>query len=48
MLEYICDANQSHPRINRRYAHYKIRNCIKQGQSEWKGALLSMQNMGKG
>ena len=48
MLEDISDSNQSHPSINRREARYKIRNIIKQGQLEWKGALLSTLNMGKG
>ena len=48
MLEYICDGNQSHIRINRREARYKIHDCIKQTQAEWKGALFSMQNMSKG
>ena len=47
MLEGICDGSQSHPSINRREARYKILGCIKQGRSEWKGALLSTQNMGK-
>ena len=41
MLKDICDGSQSHPGINRREAHYKICNCIKRCQSEWKGALLS-------
>ena len=47
MLEDICDVSKSHPRINRREACYKIRDCIKQSQAEWKGALLSTRNMGK-
>ena len=47
MLENICDGNQSHLSVNKREAHYKIRDCIKQGQMVWKGALLSTQNMGK-
>ena len=47
MLEDIRDGNQSHPRVNRRDALYKICDCIKQIQAEWKGALLSTQNMGK-
>ena len=41
MLEYICDGSTSHMRVNRREACYKIRYCIKQRQTEWKGALLS-------
>ena len=36
MLEDICDGSQTHPNINRREARYKIRNHIRQGQSEWK------------
>ena len=45
ILEYIHDGIQSHPRVIRREARYKIYDCIKQRQSEWKGALKSMQNM---
>ena len=48
MLEDIRDDNQSHMIINRREVRYRIRDCIKQSQVEWKGELLSMQNMGKG
>ena len=48
MLEYICYGSQSHPSINRREARYKIHACIKRGQVEWKGALLSTRNMGNG
>ena len=29
ILEEICDGSQSHPSINRREAHYKIRNRIR-------------------
>ena len=47
-LEDICGVSQSHLIINRRDTLYKIRDCIKQGQAEWKGALLSNWNMGKG
>ena len=39
ILEDICDGSQSHPILNRREANYKIRDLIKQGQSEWKVAL---------
>ena len=39
ILEDICDGSQYHPKMNRREAHYKIRDRIKQIQSEWKGAL---------
>ena len=48
MLEYIRDGNQTHPKINRREARYKIRDRIRQRQSEWKGALKSTRSMGKG
>ena len=41
MLEDIFDKIQSHPNVNRREAHNKIRNFIKQRQSECKVALLS-------
>ena len=41
MLEEICDGSQSHPRIKRREACYKVRDRIKLGQAEWKGVLLS-------
>ena len=48
MLEDICDRSQSHPNVNKRESRYKIRDCIKQRQSEWKGGLKATQNMGKG
>ena len=47
MLEDISDGSQFHPIINRRESRYKIRDRIKQGQSEWKGEFSSIQNMGK-
>ena len=47
MLEDTREMSQSHPIINRREARYKICDNFKQRQAEWKGALLSMQNMGK-
>ena len=34
MLEDIHDGSQTHPKVNRREALYKIRDCIKQRQSE--------------
>ena len=34
MLEDIRDGNQSHPNINKREARYKIRDRIRQRQSE--------------
>ena len=48
MLEDICDRSQYHPNVNQIETHYKIRDSIGQIQSEWKGALRAMQNMGKG
>ena len=47
MLEDIRNGSQFYASINKREAHYKIRDCIKQGQMVWKGALLSTRNMGK-
>ena len=47
MLEDILDSSQSHTIINRREAHYNIHDQIKQGQAEWKGALLPTKNMGE-
>ena len=40
MLEDIRERSQYHPSINRREACYRIRDCVKQSQAEWKGALL--------
>ena len=48
MLKDIRDSSQSHTNVNRIEARYKIRDCIKQGQSEWKAALKATQNMGRG
>ena len=39
MLHDICDGSQTHPNVNKREARYKIRDCVRQRQSEWKGAL---------
>ena len=39
MLENIRDGSQSHSNVNMIEARYKICDCIKQRQSEWKGAL---------
>ena len=47
-LEYIRDGSKSRLSVNRIEACYKIRYHIKRGQTEFKGALLSMRNMGKG
>ena len=48
MLEDIRDRSQTHPNVNKRGARYKIRDRIRQRQSEWKEALKAMQSMGKG
>ena len=48
MLEDICDGSQFHLNVNRREACYKIRDCIKQIQLEWKEVLESTQKIGKG
>ena len=47
MLEEIRDGSQTHPNVNRREACYKIRDRIRQRQSEWKGALKTRRIMGK-
>ena len=48
MLHDIRDGSQTHPNVNRRESRYKIHDCIRQRQSEWKGALKSTRSMGKG
>ena len=48
MLEDIRDRIQSFPKVNGREARYKIRDSIKQRQSEWKGKLKATRIMGKG
>ena len=48
MLEDIRDESQTHPNVNRRVTRYKIRDCIRQGQSELRGALKATRSMGKG
>ena len=48
MLEDIRDGSQSHSIVNIREAGYKMRDHIKLGQSEWKGALKATRSMGKG
>ena len=48
MLENIRDGSQSHLKFNTIEARYKIRDCIRQRQLKWKGALKATQNMGKG
>ena len=46
-LHDIHDGNQTHPNIDKREAHLKIRDRIKQKKSEWKGALRATHKMGK-
>ena len=36
MLEDIRDGSQLHPNVNRGEKRYRIRDCIKQRQTEWK------------
>ena len=48
MLENLCDRSQSHNKVNKREAPYKINDRIRQRQSEWKGALKATQNMVRG
>ena len=47
-LHVIRDGNQAHPNIDKREAHLKIRDRIKQKKSQWKGALKATHRMGKG
>ena len=47
MLKDIHDGSLSHPNVNQREACYKIRDLIRQRQSEYKGALKATQIMGK-
>ena len=46
MLKDICDRSQTHPNVNRREAHYKIRDRIRQRQLERKGVLKATLRMG--
>ena len=47
MLKSIREGSQYHPIINRIEARHKIRDHFKQIRAEWKGHLLSTQNMRK-
>ena len=47
-LEDICDGSQTYLTVNKREARCKIRDRIKQRQSEWKGALKATRNIEKG
>ena len=48
VLEFIRDGSQTHLNVNRREARYKIRDRIRQKESQWKGALKATRIMGKG
>ena len=47
MLENIRDGSQTHPNVNKREARYKIRDHVRQKESQWKGALKATRSMGK-
>ena len=47
MLEDIYEGSQYHLSFNRIYAHYQIRDHIKQRKFKYKGWLKSTRNMGK-
>ena len=47
MLEYIRDGSHTHMNVNRREAHSKIRDHIRQRQLEWKGELKATRSTGK-
>ena len=47
-IEDIRDGSYIYSDINARYAVLKICDHIRQAQSEWKGAELSANRMGKG
>ena len=48
ILEDIRDGSQTHPNVNKREERYKIRDRVRQRQSEWKGSLKATRSMGKG
>ena len=48
MLEDIRDGSQTHPNVNKREARYKIRDRVRQKESQRKGVLKATQIMGKG
>ena len=47
MLEDICDGSQTYLNVNKREARYKIRDRVRQKQSEWKGVIKDTRSMGK-
>ena len=46
-LHDIRDGNQTHPNIDKREAHLKIRDRINQKKSQWKVSLRATHKMGK-
>ena len=48
MLDDIRDGSQTHPNVNRRESRYKIRDRIRQRQSEYEGALKATLSMVEG
>ena len=48
MLEDIRDRSQTHTDVNKREACYKIRDRVRQKESQWKGTLKATRSMGKG
>ena len=46
MLEDIRDESQTHPNVDKREARQKIRDCIKQRQSQRKDVLKDTRNIG--
>ena len=47
-LEEIWDQSYVHPHIIAIDARFRIRDCIRQAQCEWKGEKLSEKRVGKG
>ena len=48
MLEDIRDRSQTHLNVNKREARYEIRDRIRRKELQWKVALKTTRNMGKG
>ena len=47
-LHDIRNGNQTHPNIDKKEAHLKIHDRIKQNKLQWKGELRATHKMGKG
>ena len=47
MLEDIRDGSQTHANVNKKETRYKIRDHVRQKESQWKGALKATRSMGK-